>query len=136
MGSFAIDGLTYVITMNDPPNALELIRIAHQTLTQDILPGAKPEQLYTLRMIANALGIAAREIASHDTDAAAETRGLHALYGETSTADLLARNRQFAQDIRHGKFEINSAQEADLRQHLVTTARAKLAAAYPKGLTP
>ncbi len=123
--------------MNDHPNALELIRIAHQTLAQDILPGAAPEQLYALRMIANALGIAARELESHDADAAAETCGLNALRGDTaSSEDLPARNRQFAQDIRRGAFDDNPAREALLRQHLAATARAKLAAAYPKGLPP
>ena len=123
--------------MNDHPNALELIRIAHQTLASDVLPNAKPEHLYALRMIANALGIAIRELESHDANAASETSGLNALYRETKdTEDLHARNRQFAQDIRSGAFESSGAQEADLRQHLVATARAKLVVAYPKALAP
>lgn len=122
--------------MNDHPNALELVRIAHQTLTQDVLPGAKPEQIYALRMIANALGIATRELESHDANTAAEARSLDALYGETqNTLGLHSRNRQFAQDIRRGAFETNNAAVAALRQHLLATARAKLAAAYPKGLS-
>ena len=121
--------------MNDHPDALELIRIANQTLAQDILPGALPEQRYTLRMIANALGIAARELEARDTDAAVETRGLDTLYGESkNTEDLQQRNRQLSRDIRRGMFESNSAQQAKLRQHLIASARAKLAAAYPKAL--
>ncbi len=121
--------------MNDHPNALELVRIAHQTLAGEILPHAKPDQLYVLRMIANALGIAERELESHNKNTAEETRGLDALYGETKApGELHARNRQFARDIRRGTFEDSSAQEAALRQHLMATARAKLAAAYPKGL--
>ena len=121
--------------MNDHPDALELIRIANQTLAQDILPGALPEQRYTLRMIANALGIAARELEARDTDAAVETRGLNTLYGESkNTEDLQQRNRQLSRDIRRGMFESNSAQQAKLRQHLIASARAKLAAAYPKAL--
>jgi len=123
--------------MNDHPDALELIRIASQTLVQDILPGALPEQRYTLRMIANALGIAARELELRDTDSALETLGLNTLYGETKNAeDLQQRNRQLSRDIRRGTFESNSAQQAKLRQHLLATARAKLAAAYPKALAP
>ncbi len=122
--------------MNDHPNALELVRIAHQTLAQDVLPSAKPEHIYALRMIANALGIAARELESHDANTASEVRSLDALYGETqNTLDLHSRNRQFAQDIRRGAFETRSAAVATLRQHLLATARAKLAAAYPKGLS-
>jgi hypothetical protein len=121
--------------MNDRPTPLELIRIANQTLQAAVLPGAKPEQLYPLRMIANALGIAARELEAHDRDAADETRGLNLIYSDAKNFDdLTARNRQFARDIRRGAFETNLAQEAQLRQHLVITAHRKLAAAYPKGL--
>jgi phage head maturation protease len=101
-----------------------------------VLPSAKPEQRYALRMIANALGIATRELESHDANTASEARGLDALYRETqNTLDLHLRNRQFAQDIRRGAFETSSAAVAALRQHLTATARAKLAAAYPKGLS-
>jgi hypothetical protein len=121
--------------MNDHPNALELIRIANQTLTGEVLPHAKPDQLYTLRMIANALGIAARELETHDKNAADETRGLNLLYNDSKNFDdLTVRNRQFANDIRRGTFDADIAQEARLRQHLVVTAQRKLAAAYPKGL--
>ncbi len=121
--------------MNDRPTPLELIRIANQTLQTEVLPGAKPEQLYLLRMIANALGIAARELEAHDRDAADETRGLNLLYNDAKNFDELnVRNRRFAKDIRCGTFEAGNAQEAQLRQHLVVTARRKLAAAYPKGL--
>ena len=121
--------------MNDRPTPLELIRIANQTLQTEVLPGAKPEQLYPLRMIANALGIAARELEAHDRDAADETRGLNLLYNDAKNFDELnVRNRRFAKDIRCGTFEAGNAQEAQVRQHLVVTARRKLAAAYPKGL--
>ncbi len=121
--------------MNDRPTPLELIRIAHDTLTREVLPDAKPEQLYPLRMIANALGIAARELQAHDKNAADETRGLNLLYNDSKNFDdLNTRNRQFARDIRRGTFETDRAQEARLRQHLVVTARRKLAAAHPKGL--
>lgn len=121
--------------MNDHPNPLELIRIAHQTLQSDVLPGAKPEHLYPLRMIANALGIAARELEAHDKDVTDETCGLNLLYNDQKNFDdLTVRNRQFASDIRGGAFEQGAAQEAQLKQHLVLTAHRKLAAAYPKGL--
>jgi hypothetical protein len=128
--------------VNDRPDTLELLRCVSHTLTREILPGAQPEQLYTLRMIANALGIATRELESHDTNAVAEMRGLntlYALYGAldgktTPAAELHAYNRHFAQDIRRGAFETSRALEAALRQHLRATAHAKLAAAYPKGL--
>jgi hypothetical protein len=121
--------------MNDRPTPLELIQIANDTLARAVLPGAAPEQLYPLRMIANSLGIAARELAAQDKDTADETRGLNLLYNDAKNFDdLKTRNRQFARDIRAGAFENNIAREAQLRQHLVIIARRKLAAAYPKGL--
>lgn len=125
--------------MNDRPTPLELIRIANDTLTAQVLPGAPPQQLYALRMIASALGIAARELTAHDKDAAAETRGLNLLHSNNDSdsnipGDLATRNRQLARDIRAGVFEDGGAREAQLRQHLIVTARRKLAAAYPKGL--
>ena len=121
--------------MNDRPTPLELIRIVTETLVSEVLPGAKPEQLYPMRMIANALGIAARELEAHERDAADETRGLNLIYNDAKNFDdLNVRNRRFAQDIRCGAFESGAAREAQLRQHLVVTARKKLAAAYPKGL--
>ena len=65
--------------MTDHPNALELIQAANDELARVLLPNARPDQLYTLRMIANALGIAARELAAHDSDTTTETRGLNLL---------------------------------------------------------
>ncbi|MEQ1776669.1 MAG: DUF6285 domain-containing protein [Burkholderiales bacterium] len=121
--------------MNDRPDALELIRIANQTLASEVLPDAKHEHQYALRMIANALGIAARELEARDKTAADETLGLNTLYSESKeSGELSSRNLQFARDIRLGAFESSGAREVELRQHLVATARAKLAAAYPKGL--
>ena len=122
--------------MNDRPTPLELVAIASDTLTREVLPDAKPEHLYALRMIANALGIAARELEAHDKNVLSETQSLNVLYAETKPAgDLRTRNQQFARDVRKGKFENNSTQETELRQHLLATARAKLSTAYPKGLT-
>ena len=121
--------------MNDHPDALELLRIASQTLTQEILPEAKAEQRYTLHMIANALGIAARELESRTGDDAAEVRSITALYGVQPLPGTLPElNRRLAADIRAGRFEQSAEQEAQVRRHLLSVARAKLAASYPKGL--
>ena len=121
--------------MNDRPTPLELIRIANDTLTNNVLPDAKAEHLYTLRMIANALGIAARELEAQEANATAEASRLDALYGNAADGlNLRQRNQRLAQDIRHCVFESDDTQETALRQHLTVTARTKLAAAYPKGL--
>ena len=121
--------------MNDHPTPLELIQAANEELKRELLPNARPDQLYTLRMIANALGIAARELTTQDKDQAEETHGLNLLYdSNTPFDDLAQRNQQLAHDIRHGAFESNIARQEQLQQHLVSTARRKLAAAYPKSL--
>ena len=121
--------------MNDHPTPLELIQAAADELARELLPTARPDQLYTLRMIANALGIAARELTTQDKDQAEETHGLNLLYdSNTPFDDLAQRNQQLAHDIRHGAFESNIARQGQLQQHLVSTARRKLAAAYPKSL--
>ena len=121
--------------MNDHPTPLELIQAAGDELARELLPKARPDQLYTLRMIANALGIAARELTTQDKDQAEEARGLNLLYdSNTPLDDLAQRNQQLAHDIRHGAFESNIARHGQLRQHLVSTTHRKLAAAYPKSL--
>jgi Domain of unknown function (DUF6285) len=121
--------------MNDRPTPLELIRIANDTLAREVLPDAKPEHRYALRMIANALGIAARELEAQDKNTTDETRGLNLLYNDHKNFDdLRTRNRQFACDVRRGAFETDLTREAQVRQHLILTAQRKLAAAYPKGL--
>ena len=123
--------------MNDHPTPLELIQAANDELGRTLLPDARPDQRYAMRMIANALGIAARELTAHDKDSIDETRGLNLLYvhdSQTQFDDLAARNRLLARDIRSGNFETDIARHAQLRQHLVSTARQKLAAAYPKAL--
>ena len=64
-----------------------------------------------------------------------EAASYRLLYSDSAHFDdLTARNRQLAQDIRNGTFEADAARHAQMRQHLVVTARNKLAAAYPKGL--
>lgn len=119
--------------MNDHPTPLELIQAANEELKRELLPNARPEQLYTLRMIANALGIAARELAVQDADAVEETRGLNLLYNDHGAfADIASRNRKLALDIRHGAFESDAAEQGQLRRHLTLSARRKLAAAHPK----
>ncbi len=125
--------------MNDRPTALELICIANETLTRSVLPDASPEQQFALRMIASALGIAGRELETHAKNDGDEMQRFNTLYAAIGGPaigghDLQSRNRKLALDIRHGLFENNPEQQAQLRQHLLVTARAKLAVSYPKGL--
>jgi hypothetical protein len=119
--------------MNDHPHALELIAAARDELQRILLPAARPDQQYTLRMIASALGIAERELASDASNRNNERYSLARLYGLTGDGNtpLVEQNCRLAQDIRAGRYDDAAA----LRTHLLLTARAKLAAAYPQGLT-
>jgi uncharacterized protein DUF6285 len=121
--------------MNDHPNALALLRIAHQTLLDNVLPDAKPEQVYALRMIANAIGIATREMENHADHATTEARSMAALYNEAMTPGReTENNRKLARDIRSGAFEANAQQHAALFAHLRATTRHKLQVAHPRAL--
>lgn len=119
--------------MNDHPDAVELLHIARQTLTDQILPDAKPEHAYALRMIANALGIATREIEMLKETTHREAQSLAALYCEApAMGDLDQNNRRLARDIRAGKFEKDPDTQQQMMQHLRAVARDKLAAANPR----
>ena len=50
--------------MNDRPAAMELLAIARASLVEDVLPSVPEPMRYEMRMIANALAIAERELAS------------------------------------------------------------------------
>jgi hypothetical protein len=99
----------------DPPGATALLEVAHETLVA-LIPQADARHQYTLRMIASAIAIAAREIA-----APAAAAGAPAFDGA-----LLARVSACpAQDL--------AAQRA-LHAELVALTRAKVAITDPRAL--
>ena len=98
--------------MNNHPNAQELLAIARDTFTAEILP-ALPETLrYTGLMIANAMAIAQREIEAGEAPARAELERLRKLLSECSKplagdalhAALAGYNHRLASAIRAGWF--------------------------------
>ncbi len=62
--------------MRDKPFGAALLDVAHQALTQEIAPALKGQQRYVALMVANAIGIAAREIEQADKVAKAWDRAL------------------------------------------------------------
>ncbi|MFC6792311.1 DUF6285 domain-containing protein [Methylobacterium komagatae] len=57
--------------MRDDPSGADLIEAARKALTDEVLPGLTGRPRYVALMVANALGIAAREIGdAHDLAAA------------------------------------------------------------------
>lgn len=126
--------------MNERPQAPELLAIARDTFVADILP-ALPERLrYVGLMIANAMGIAQREIEAGEAPARAEFERLRKLcherceqLAEAALDPALADyNRRLSNEIRAGRFD--HEERAALFDHLRQTTAEKLAVSNPKAL--
>ena len=103
--------------INDEPDAPGLVSIALRTFRDSVLPAVPPERRFEALMIANALGIAERELAAKP-DAALE-----------------ARIPQLCRDIEAGAYDAPERQ-ADLRKVLWELTRARLAISNPRLLDP
>ena len=97
--------------MRDEPSGAALLDAARRALTEDVVPGLTGRPRYVALMVANALGIAAREIAQAD---ALHVTADDALAGETVEALVSA--------IRSG------ARDADPDLHAALTAAVDAAA--------
>jgi hypothetical protein len=126
--------------MNNCPDAAELLAIARETLLARLLPALPEASRYDALMIANAMAIAARELAAGDVAAQSELARLNALYaesgkdvsGNTLHIALKDYNRRLTADIRGGRFD--DRERTALLDHLEKTAVDKLAVANPKAL--
>lgn len=105
--------------MRDDPSGAALIEAARRALTEEVLPGLAGRPRYVALMVANALGIAAREIGEGDGLAAAEA---DLLAGEG--ADALVRA------IRAGR------RDADPALHAALSAKADVASRIWKPRPP
>ena len=118
--------------MHDGPSGDVLLGIARQALLTEILPLLGPAHRYTGLMIANAMAIAAREMAA-DTEAAAaaERRLVEAAYAALPAPPPAEdRNRALAADIRAGRFD--SAAHAELAALFRHQIAARLSLSNPK----
>lgn len=98
--------------MRDGPPGAVLLTIARAKLLGELLPSLPADQVYTARMIANAMAIAGRELGS---DRAAlereEALRIAALYREAGLAEpspelgVEEMARRLAADIRVGRFD-------------------------------
>jgi hypothetical protein len=99
--------------MDDRPRAIELLAIARATLVDSVLPAMSEPMRYEMKMIANALGIAERELASQEaTDALMP-----------DAAGVAARIRTL---------DLDSTARAEIETGLRTWVRARLAISNPK----
>lgn len=126
--------------MSEHPNGAELLKVAHEALTRELVSDLPESKRYLALMVANAMAIAARELELGDGATRAELTSLRMLFQDPEpdvsedTADRLeALNRRLCADIRAGKFDGGEV-EARLRGHLRRSAEARVAISNPKAL--
>lgn len=105
---------------HDLPDAHELLMTVRAYLADDLGPRAEGRDRWLLRIAANALTIAAREMRSSATDRAAHVARLAALGVQSES--------QLAEAIRNGAFD---DRRAELAEALWATTLDKLAVANP-----
>ena len=126
--------------MQDRPSAAELLRIARQTLADELLPVVPEERKLDGLIVANVMAIAAREAAFGDAPLRAELARLAALYAEKPPPDealaaaVVRLSRRLAADIRRGAFEADAAKLAEAKAHLLETTLQKLRENNPRYL--
>ena len=127
--------------MLNPPPGHEILASARALLLDDLLPALPPEQARKLRMIADAMGIAERELHDSADDAVRELRLLAEFYGETPPAllapnevagHLCRLNTRLARDIRTGALDHHKA--GRLRRVLLEQVLSRLRIASPEYL--
>ncbi|HEX7386365.1 MAG TPA: DUF6285 domain-containing protein [Castellaniella sp.] len=114
--------------MINQPDGAALLHEARRTLMEQLLPALPPNQAYTARMVARAMGIAARELQYKDHTAAALSDFLDA-YGFD---DLPVNERSLCSLIRERKLTDES--RPSLVALLMLLTRSKLELSNPKYL--
>ena len=127
--------------MLNPPAGPDLLASARALLLDDLVPALPPEQAHKLRMIADAMGIAERELRGSADDAIRELRLLAEFYDETPPAMLApgevagylrGMNARLTRDIRAGALDRHRA--GRLRRVLLEQVLSRLRIASPRYL--
>ena len=116
--------------MPDNPDAESLLLQARTDLLELLLPLLPADTHYEARMIANVLGIAARELTQGQDSYGAECAALASLYPGTGEAQLEPLRRRLAEEIRAGRWDAEPAAHQALRK----MATAQLQISNPKAL--
>jgi hypothetical protein len=133
--------------MRDHPDGAELLLAARALLRDAVLPALPAQARHAALMIANAMGIAERQLRAGDAPAVEEWRSLRRLLGLNDGEDLpqppageeldeclVALNRILVQRIRAGEADPGGPLHAGLRHHLEFVALQRLAESNPKAL--
>ncbi|PFG52079.1 hypothetical protein ATG98_1064 [Marinobacter sp. LV10R520-4] len=114
------------------PDASELLAAARETLMNDVFPSVPEHLRYEVRMIASAMGIAAREAAAQSqTEVELFSKVLPESIAVSSTSSFDAR-RAIARAIRAGVFDTPGAQQEKLQVALTETVYNALKISNPK----
>lgn len=116
------------------PTAANLLETARAFLRDQVLPRLPDDARYDALMVANAMAIAARQVAAGDRPLEEARARLAALYAAPD-AGLARLARRLADDVRAGVFDPSSDRRAAVFVHLWETARAAAAESNPKALT-
>jgi len=114
---------------NDRPDATELIETVREFLQEKLVPAMTGHAAFEVRIAANLLAIALRELEHSPVSTEAARERLALIIGRAGTVDEL--EAVLVQRIQTGDLSI--ASEA-LRAHLQKTVRDRLAIANPKYL--
>ena len=124
------------------PTGEELLTIARQVLREELMPLLPEERRYDALMVANAMAIAARQIAFGDAPERRERQDLAALLGETvegagataaseAVGDL---TRRLSAEIRGGAFDPGTPRHDAVQIFLLDVTVQRLRESAPKTL--
>lgn len=129
--------------MRDQPTGEALLETARGILRDELLPALPAEKRHAALMIANAMGIAIRQLQHGDAadraelDALRRILSLPAADGEAQGPNLrpllIDGNRRLAEWIRTGRADVGAPHQA-VREHLFKVTRQKVAESNPKYL--
>ena len=94
--------------MRDRPNGADLLDVARVSLLEDVAPTLKGQQRYIVLMVANAMGIAAREITEAERSRRAWSAVLDRVPGHGG-APADASIQRLVGSIREGKHDADAA---------------------------
>lgn len=115
--------------LDEAPDLLEAARAA---LRGEVMPAVAPERRYEAAMVANAVGIAAREVRQGAAAREAERADLAAFYGDDGGAPLDDLRSRLCRELRAG--DVGARGEARLRGLLLAAVRRRLAISNPDHL--
>ncbi|CAM5207403.1 hypothetical protein CDEF62S_01839 [Castellaniella defragrans] len=118
--------------MINQPDGAALLEEARRTLMEQLLPALPPDEAYTARMVARAMGIAARELQQREAAAADATAAIAAFLAQAGLADLPAHEGTLSRLIREQRLPTPS--QKALPDLLMRLTRHKLALSNPKYL--